>query len=288
MKSKNSLYDNVLENELIEKYNSYVSPCDESKRILEYLWISYTPYITGQCRNFFSNSSFINYEDILMECFFVFLETLHTFDANRGRLTTALYRPLQHVFLNYVAKSHGFSQYTSLMVSHFGIILRENGLTGNEDINLLTSLYNKKYYKNPITAKSMKLYRDYYFTQDIVQLDRYPTDLLKPAASVCSDPVWQDISNHDTFLLVQNYIKKAEGKDRLLLLFLFGFIPSVEIEGYLYSVNKKPQPIGPLRKACFNLFVQLSQYLYDNDCIPDTGLKSLMHFLCDFVKSQPV
>ena len=288
MKSQHSIYDNIPESELIEKYNSYVSPCDESKHILEYLWKAYTPYIISQCRNYFPNSSFINYEDILMECFFAFVKTLHTFDANRGKLATALYRPLQHVFLNYVAKSHGFSQYTSLMISHFGIILRENDLTGNEDIDLLTSLYNKKYYKNPITAKSMKLYRDYYFTQDHIYLDQYPMDLLKTVAPICPDPVWQDLSNHDTFLLVQNYIKKAEGNDRLLLLFLFGFIPSVEIEGHLYSADKKPQPIGPLRKACFNLFPKLSQYLYDNDCIPDPGSKSLMYFLCSFVKLQMV
>jgi len=282
MKSKSSIYDNIPEHELIKKYNSYISPCDESKRILEYLWKAYTPYIIRQCRNYFTNSSFIDYEDILMECFFAFLETLRTFDANRGKLTTALYRPLQHVFLNYVAKSHGFSQYTSLMVSHFRIILHENDLTGNEDIDLLTSLYNKKYYKNPITAKSMKLYRDYYFTQDPAYLDQYPTDSLKTAIPVCSDPVWQSIDDQTTYTLIKNYIEKKEGNDRLLLLFLFNYISYIEIDGYTYFRNENPHPVKPLRNACLALFPELSRYLYVNDCIPDMRDKTLLRFLCCF------
>ena len=95
----------------------------------------------------------------------------------------------------------------------------------------------------------------------------------------------QDFDHRSTYALIQDYIEKTEEDSRPLLLFLFGFAPSVEIEGHLYSVNEKPHPIGPLRKACFKLFPELVQYLYDNDCIPDTEIKSLFQFLCSFSKN---
>ena len=83
--------------------------------------------------------------------------------------------------------------------------------------------------------------------------------------------------------IVQNYIEKAEETSRLLLLFLFGFISSIEIDGHIYSLEKKPHPIKPLRKAYFKFFPELAQYLYENDCIPDTNMNSLFHFLRTFV-----
>ena len=101
------------------------------------------------------------------------------------------------------------------------------------------------------------------------------------------DPIWHDFDIHSMHVLIQDYIaQKAEEDSRPLLLFLFGFTPSVEIEGHLYSVNEKPHPIGPLRKACFRLFPELIKFLYDNDCIPDTDEKSLFEFLCYFTKSN--
>lgn len=147
----------------------------------------------------------------------------------------------------------------------------------------MTALYNKKYSNSPITAKSMRNYRQYYLMQDMVRLDQFPMDILQPANAQSPDSVWQDIDQRTTYAIIQNYIEKAEEGSRPLLLFLFGFAPSVEIEGHLYSVNEKPHPIGPLRKACFKLFPELIKYLYDNDCIPETSMGALMHFLCWFV-----
>ena len=46
-----------------------------------------------------------------------------------------------------------------------------------------------------------------------------------------SEPIWQDIEYRATYDIVQNYIEKAEETSRLLLLFLFGFISSIEIDG---------------------------------------------------------
>ena len=121
--------------------------------------------------------------------------------------------------------------------------------------------------------------------QEMVQMDQnFNADLIS-AARQPQDPIWQDFDHRSTYALIQDYIKKTEEDSRPLLLFLFGFAPSVEIEGHLYSVNEKPHPIGPLRKACFKLFPELVQYLYDNDCIPDTEIKSLFQFLCSFSKS---
>lgn len=56
----------------------------------------------------------------------------------------------------------------------------------------------------------MKLYRDYYFTQDPAYLDQYPADSLKTAIPVCSDPVWQSIDNRATYTIIKNYIEKKK------------------------------------------------------------------------------
>lgn len=98
-----------------------------------------------------------------------------------------------------------------------------------------------------------------------------------------SEPIWQDIEYRATYDIVQNYIEKAEETSRLLLLFLFGFISSIEIDGHIYSLEKKPHPLKPLRKAYFKFFPELAQYLYENDRIPDTNMNSLFHFLRTFV-----
>lgn len=60
---KNSIYDTGTEATLIEKFNSYSSPCEESNALLAYLWEKNLPFITGQCRQYFATSSYINYED---------------------------------------------------------------------------------------------------------------------------------------------------------------------------------------------------------------------------------
>ena len=284
---KNSIYDTGTEATLIEKFNSYSSPCEESNALLVYLWEKNLPFITGQCRQYFATSSYINYEDIIQECFLTFLDVIRTYDPVRGKLTTALFRPLQHTFINYVAGTYNYSQHTNLMVTHYKTLLRENELTGNEAIDYLTSLYNQRYPKNPITAKSLQKYRDYCLMQEMVQIDQnFNADLISTARQP-QDPIWHDFDVHSMHVLIQDYIaQKAEEDSRPLLLFLFGFTRSVEIEGYLYSICEKPHPIGPLRKASFKLFPELIKFLYDNDCIPDTDVKSLFEFLCYSTKSN--
>lgn len=115
------------------------------------------PFITGQCRQYFATSSYINYEDIIQECFLTFLDVIRTYNPVRGKLTTALFRPLQHTFINYVAGTHNYSQHANLMVTHYKTLLRENELTGNEAIDYLTSLYNQRYPKIPLLLNHCKI-----------------------------------------------------------------------------------------------------------------------------------
>lgn len=48
---KNSIYDTGTEATLIEKFNSYSSPCEESNALLAYLWEKNLPFITGNAVN---------------------------------------------------------------------------------------------------------------------------------------------------------------------------------------------------------------------------------------------
>lgn len=279
---KSCLYKDIPEADLINQYNSSTSH-KESTAIFSYLWGQHLPFITEQCRRFFSNSTYINYEELLQECALTFVDVLHSYDPSRGKLITALVLPLRHTFTEYIAYTYGYSQYDNMIISRIKKMLSENDLSENANIDFLTALYNQIYSNSPLSSKSLKKHLEYYRTQDLVYLDQYPSEFQTYIEQSSFDSVWQDIDKRATYTIVQNYIKKTEEDDRLLLLFLFGFIPSVKIDGHLYSIHQK-RPIKPLRKACFRLFPSLAQYLYDNHCIPDTGAKSLLKFLCDFTK----
>ncbi len=72
-----------------------------------------------------------------------FIDVLHSYEPERGRLTTALVPYLQHTFSDYVAKEHGSSQYDNLINSRIQKVLSEEDITGNEDPDHLNALYNK-------------------------------------------------------------------------------------------------------------------------------------------------
>lgn len=137
-------FDKIPETELIEKFNSSTTSREESSAILAYLWEKYKAFLADQCRRCFSNSTFINFEDILQECVLTFIDVLHSYEPERGRLTTALVPYLQHTFSDYVAKEHGSSQYDNLINSRIQKVLSEEDITGNEDPDHLNALYNKK------------------------------------------------------------------------------------------------------------------------------------------------
>lgn len=275
-------FDKIPETELIEKFNSPTTSREESSAILAYLWEKYQAFLADQCRRCFSNSTFINFDDILQECALTFIDVLHSYDPERGRLTTALVPYLQHTFSDYVAKEHGSSQYDNLINSRIQKVLSEEDLTGNEDPDHLNALYNKKYPKNPLSSKSFIKHLEYYQLQNPVYLDQYSPELLLYAMKSDYDSVWQSIDDQATYTIIKNYIEKKEGNDRLLLLFLFNFISCVEIDGYIYFRNENPHPVKPLRNACLALFPELSRYLYANDCIPDMRNKTLFLFLQRF------
>lgn len=91
---KNSIYDTGTEATLIEK----LIPIPPLVKNPMPFWSIYgkknLPY-HRQCRQYFAISSYINYEDIIQECFLTFLDVIRTYDPVRGKLTTALFRPLR-------------------------------------------------------------------------------------------------------------------------------------------------------------------------------------------------
>lgn len=143
----------------------------------------------------------------------------------------------------------------------------------------MNALYNKKYPKNPLSAKSFKKHLEYYQLQNPVYLDQYSPELLQYAVKSDCDSVWQSIDDQTTYTIIKNFIEKKEGNDRLLLLFLFNYISYIEIDGYTYFRSENPHPVKLLRNACPALFPELSRYLYANACIPDMQDKTLLSFL---------
>lgn len=83
------------------------------------------------------------------------------------------------------------------------------------------------------------------------------------------------------------YCQKAEGDDRLLLLFLFGFLYSVTIDGITYVLGQDFSFSSPLCKVYKKLFPDVALFLYNNGFIPDTNMRSLKNFLYDYYSSTP-
>lgn len=284
---ESSYFEKIPEKELIEKYNSPATSHEESSAILTYLWEKYQPFLADQCRRFLPNSTHISFPDLLQECAPTFINVLHSYDPKRGKLTTALVPYLQYTFMDYVAKEHGSSQYGNLINSRIQKVLSEMDLTENEDPDHLNALYNKKYPKNPLSPKSFKKHLEYYQMRNPVHMDQYTPELLQFTEKPESDPVWQNIDKQATYAILKNYIEKKEGNERLLLLFLFGFTSHVKIEGHTYyrDKNKNPHPVMPYRNACLAIFPELSQYLYDNACIPDMKEETLSDFIDNLICS---
>lgn len=195
---ESSYFEKIPEKELIEKLNSPATSNEEFSAIQAYLWEKYKAFLADQCRRCFSNSTFIIFEDILQECVLTFIDVLHSYEPERGRLTTALVPYLQHTFSDYVAKEHGSSQYDNLINSRIQKVLSEEDITGNENPDYLNALYNKKYPKNPLSSKSFKKHLEYYHLQNPVHMDRYSPELLQFAVKSESDPVWQNIDKQAT------------------------------------------------------------------------------------------
>lgn len=88
-------------------------------------------------------------------------------------------------------------------------------------------------------------------------------------------------SSRDASVFVVNAPQRLRNA-RLLLLFLFGFISRVEIDGRTYCYEENFHPVMPLRNAYMTLLPELSRYLYANTCIPDMSVVSLSKFIYYF------
>lgn len=275
-------YDTIPEADLIQQYQALPITSGERKAILQYLWDKHLPFVMQQLNNYYSASSYINYDDLLNDCFMTFCEVLLKYDSSRGKLITALSLPLKHTFTNHLAAEFGYSAHENLMVSHFKSILTKYDMTGVEDPGLLTDLYNREYRNKPITVNSLKKYRDYYFMQDKSPIDGY-TNYLRSAEPLPE----QSAVRSDTRDRLFAYCQKAEGDDRLLLLFLFGFLYSVTIDGITYVLGQDFSFSSPLCKVYKKLFPDVALFLYNNGFIPDTNMKSLKNFLYDYYNSTP-
>lgn len=61
---ESSYFKKIPEKELIEKLNSPATSNEESSAIQAYLWEKYQPFLADQCRRFFPNSTYINFETV--------------------------------------------------------------------------------------------------------------------------------------------------------------------------------------------------------------------------------
>ena len=135
--------------------------CSAEKRseIIYLLWKNNENYVRGQIYQFFSQSPYVDYEEILSECLVTFCEFLDKFDLSRNSsLRTALHLPLRHTFYMYMCSENGFTSHENQVCLRLQTIFDRYNLTGGESINELTHIYNLTFPQQTITSKSMYRY----------------------------------------------------------------------------------------------------------------------------------
>ncbi len=264
------------EKEIIASAQSIDCPAEAHKELINLLWSEHSSFIAGQVSHFFRNSNYCDYADIYQESFLTFYDVVMKFDISRNnRLRTALLLPLHHTFYQYISRENGRTIHENQMVTHFQVVLDRYGLTGQEDLEILTQYYNLTYPASPITAKSMFKYRQYYLMGYKTSLDTVAYEFMPDDFSVENH-----IALHDTREQLQKCItafKKTEQQS--LLLFLFRLSDHITLNGIHYGNDLKHFPKKQFKCSLDKLLPRLLNVMYQNGLITEKSMEEFYFFL---------
>lgn len=267
------------EKEIILSVQSPDCSMETHKELVNLLWSEHNSFIVGQVAHFFRNSNYCDYADIYQESFLTFYDVVMKFDVSRNnRLRAALLLPLHHTFYQYICRESGRSIHENEMVTHFQAILDRYGLTGQEDLELLTRYYNLTYPANPITAKSMFKYRQYY-------LMGYKTSLDTVAYEFTPDDfsVENHIALHDTREQLRKCVIAFEKPEQQsLLLFLFRLSDHITLNGIHYGHDLKHFPKAQFKRSLDKLLPRLLDVMYRNGLIAEKNMANFYCFLQNY------
>uniref|UniRef100_UPI004028362C hypothetical protein n=1 Tax=Acetatifactor sp. TaxID=1872090 RepID=UPI004028362C len=231
------------EKKLIASLQSPDCSAEQRSEIIYLLWKNNENYVRGQIFQFFSQSPYVDYEEVLSECLITFCEFLDKFDLSRNSsLQTALCFPLKHTLYIYMCSENGFTSHENQVCLRLQTIFDQYSLTGQENINELTLIYNSVYPQNTITPKSMYRYLRYYSTKNKVRIDSIDHDVIPTDFSTEHYVALMDLREH----LSECAYSFINSDEQSLLLYIFRLTDHVEVNGTVY-----PEDCSHLTKSVF-------------------------------------
>ena len=252
--------------------------CSAEKRseIIYLLWQNNENYVRGQIFQFFSQSPYVDYEEVLSECLITFCEFLDKFDLSRNSsLRNALRFHLKHALYMYMCSENGFTSHENQVCLRLQTIFDQYNLTGGEDINKLTHIYNSAFPQYTITSKSMHKYLRYYLTKNKVYIDSVDHDVIPTDFSTERYITLMDLREH----LSEYAYSFINSDEQSLLLYIFRLTDHAEINGTVYTEDFSHLSKSVFKKPLSKLINRLLARMYEMNLISDANENAFYNFL---------
>lgn len=267
------------EKKLIASLQSPDCSAEKRSEIIYLLWKNNENYVRGQIFHFFGQRSYVDYEDILSECILAFCEFLDKFDLSRNSsLRTALHFPIKHALQMYKCSENGFTSHENQVCLRVQAIFDQYSLTGQENIDELTHIYNSAYPRNAITPKSMHKYLRYYLTKNKVYIDSIDHDIIPTDFSTERYITLMDLREH----LSECAYSFINSDEQSLLLYIFRLTDHAEVNGTVYAedCSHLTQPV--FKKPLSKFINRLLARMYEMNLISDANENAFYNFLYEY------
>lgn len=267
------------EKKLIASLQSPDCSAEQRSEIIYLLWKNNENYVRGQIFQFFSQSPYVDYEEVLSECLITFCEFLDKFDLSRNSsLQTALHFPLRHTFYMYMCSENGFTSHENQVCLRLQTIFDRYNLTGGEDISALTRIYNSTFPQHTITSKSMHRYLRYYLTKNKVRIDSIDYDVIPADFSTERYITLMDLREHLSEC-AHSFINSDE---QSLLLYIFRLTDHTEVNGTVYTADCSRLTKSVFKKPLSKFINRLLARMCEMNLISNANENSFYNFLYEY------
>ena len=267
------------EKKLIASLQSPDCSTEQRSEIIYLLWKNNENFVRGQVFQFFSQSPYVDYEEVLSECLVTFCEFLDKFDLSRNSsLRTALRFRLKHTLYMYMSNENGFTSHENQVCLRLQTIFDQYSLTGQENINELTHIYNSAYPRNTITSKSMYRYLRYYSTKNKVRIDSIDHDVIPTDFSTERYVALMDLREH----LSECAYSFINSDEQSLLLYIFRLTDHTEVNGTVYTEDCSHLTKSVFKKPLSKFINRLLAHMCEMNLISDATESSFYNFLHEY------
>ena len=179
-----------------------------------------------------------------------------------------------------MCSENGFTSHENQVCLRLQTIFDQYSLTGQENINELTLIYNSVYPKNTITPKSMYRYLRYYSTKNKVRIDSIDHDVIPTDFSTEHYVALMDLREH----LSECAYSFINSDEQSLLLYIFRLTDHVEVNGTVYPEDCSHLTKSVFKKPLSKFINRLLARMYEMNLISDANENSFYNFLYEYYR----